>query len=139
VYVDSSVLLRVVLGETGRLRIWPRITAAVSSELITLECLRTIDRARVRLRLADEDVSEQRAAVLEAIEGFALVPIGPPVLERAAAPFPTTLGSLDAVHMASALLVRDDFDDLSVATHDRELAVAARAEGFRVHGAPRGA
>jgi predicted nucleic acid-binding protein len=101
--------------------------------------LRTIDRARVRLRLADEDVSERRAAVLEAIEGFALVPIGPPVLERAAAPFPTTLGSLDAVHMASALLVRDDFDDLSVATHDRELAVAARAEGFRVHGAPRGA
>jgi len=134
VYVDSSVLLRVVLGEPGRLRIWPRITGAVSSELIILECLRTIDRARIRLRLDDKDVSQRRAAVLEAIEGFGLVPIGPPVLERAAEPFPTMLGSLDAIHLASALLVRDEFDDLSLATHDEELALAARAEGLRVHG-----
>ena len=129
------MLLRVVLGEPRRLRLWPRITAAVSSELITLECLRTIDRARTRLRLDDQEVSERRAAVLEAIDGFAIVPIGPPVLERAAEPFPTTLGSLDAVHLASALLARHDFDDLVIATHDRELAMAARAEGFRVHGA----
>jgi len=134
VYMDSSVLLRVVLGEPGRLRIWSRITRAVSSELIILECLRTIDRARIRLRLDDKDVSERRAAVLEAIEGFGLVPIGPQVLERAAEPFPTMLGSLDAIHLASALLVRDEFDDLSLATHDEELALAARAEGFRVHG-----
>ena len=133
VYMDSSVLLRVVLGEPGRLRIWSRITRAVSSELIILECLRTIDRARIRLRLDDKDVSERRAAVLEAIEGFGLVPIGPQVLERAAEPFPTMLGSLDAIHLASALLVRDEFDDLSLATHDEELALAARAEGFRVH------
>jgi hypothetical protein len=137
VYVDSSVLLRVVLGEPGRLRIWPRITTAVSSELIRLECLRTIDRARLRLGLDDDQVADRRAATLEAIEGFTLVALGAPVLERAADPLPTIVGSLDAIHLASALLVRDEFDDLTVATHDRELAIAARAEGFRVHGAPR--
>lgn len=136
VYVDSSVLLRVVLGEPGRLRVWQRVTAAVASELILLECLRTIDRARIQLRLEDEEVAYRRAAVLEGIEAFSLVPVGPPVLERAAEPFPTILGSLDAIHLASALLVRDQFDDLSLATHDHELAVAARAVGFRVHGAP---
>jgi hypothetical protein len=135
VYVDSSVLLRVVLGEPGRLRIWSRITTAVSSELIRLECLRTIDRARLRLGLADRQVAERRAAVLEAIEGFTLVPLGPTALERAADPFPTVVGSLDAIHLASALLVRDRFDDLALATHDVELAIAARAEGFSVHGA----
>lgn len=136
VYVDSSVLLRAVLGEAGRLRIWPRITAAVASELIAVECLRTIDRARIRLRLADAAVADHRGAVLEAIEAFSLVPIEPAVLERAAAPFPTMLGSLDAIHLASALLVRDRFDGLSFATHDQELAVAARAMGFQVHGSP---
>lgn len=136
VYVDSSVLLRVVLGEPGRLRIWSSITDAVASELITLECLRTIDRARIRLRLEDEDVADRRAAVLGAIEAFSLVPVGPPVLERAAEPFPTMLGSLDAIHLASAVLVRDTFEDLSLATHDQELAVAARAVGFHVHGSP---
>ena len=136
VYVDSSVLLRVILGEPGRLRIWSKITSVVASELITLECLRTIDRARIRLRLADEEIADRRAAVLETIETFILVPVGPPVLERAAEPFPTMLGSLDAIHLASALLVRDTFEDLSLATHDREFAVAARAMGFQVHGAP---
>lgn len=136
VYVDSSVLLRVVLGEPHRLRIWRRIDQAVSSELIRLECLRTIDRARLRLRLEDEVVAEQRAAVLEALDGFGLVPIGPRILERAAEPFPTMLGSLDAIHLATALLVRDEFEEMSLATHDDELALAARAVGFRVHGAP---
>ena len=135
VYLDSSVLLRVVLSEPGRLRIWSRISGPVASELIRLECLRTIDRARIRLRLEDDDVAGRRAAVLEAIETFSLVPISQPVLERAAEPFPTMLGSLDAIHLASALLVRDRFDGLSLATHDDELAVAARAVGFRVYGA----
>jgi hypothetical protein len=108
----------------------------VSSELIRLECLRTIDRARLRLGLPDEEVARRRAAVLEMLEGFALVPPAPPVLERAADPFPTVVGSLDAIHLASALLVRDELDDLMLATHDGELAVAARAEGFSVHGSP---
>jgi hypothetical protein len=108
----------------------------VASELITLECLRTIDRAWIRLRLDDEDVADRRAAVLEAIEAFSLVPLGPPVLERAADPFPTMLGSHDAIHLASAVLVRDTFEDLSLATHDHELAVAARGVGFHVHGSP---
>jgi len=67
---------------------------------------------------------------------LALIPIDARVLERAADPFPTTLGSLDAIHLASALLVRNRFEDLSLATHDDELAIAARAAGFRVHGVP---
>lgn len=133
-YVDSSVLLRVILGEPGRLRMWSRITTAVASELIRLECLRTIDRARIRFHLADEEVASRRAAVLEAIDAFVLVPIQPIVLERAAEPFPTLLGSLDAIHLASALLVRDRFEDLVLATHDDALALAARAVGFRVYG-----
>jgi len=134
VYVDSSVLLRVVLGEPGRLRIWSKITTPVASELIRLECLRTIDRARIRFGLPDQEVASRRAAVLEAIDTFLLVPIQPAVLERAAEPFPTLLGSLDALHLASALLVRDRFDELVLATHDEALALAARAVGFRVYG-----
>ncbi len=135
VYVDASVLLRVVLSEPGRLRQWSKITGAVASELVTLECLRTIDRARLRLRLEDEDVAARRAAVIDSIDTFSLVPVAQPILDRAAEPFPTMLGSLDAIHLASALLVKERFEDLSFATHDHELAVAAQAVGFRVLGA----
>ncbi len=135
VYVDSSALLRVVLGEPGKLKIWPKIDNAVSSELIRLESLRTIDRARIRLGLRDEVVANRRAAVLEAIDSFHLVAIDRHVLDRATEPFPTLLGSLDAIHLASAMLVRDEFEGIVLATHDEELAMAANAVGFSVHGA----
>ena len=133
-YIDSSVLLRVILGEPERLSSWDRIDLAVSSDLIRLECLRTIDRARIHLRLTDDAVSRQRADILEAIESINLIPLTTSILERAAEPFPTLIGTLDAVHLASALLVRDQYDDLLFATHDQKLAVAARAIGFHVDG-----
>ena len=133
-YVDSSVLLRVVLGEPARLNVWPKITTPVSSELIRLECLRTIDRARIRLGLEDESVARKRVAVLEMIESFNLISIDSAILERASEPFPTLLGSLDAIHLASALLAREHFQGLILATHDDELGLAARAVGFEVHG-----
>ena len=138
VYVDSSVLLRIILGEPDRLRIWPTITNAVSSELIRLECLRTIDRARVRLGLEDARIARYRADVLEAVDTFTLVALNSVVLERASEPFPTALGSLDAIHLASALLARDNIGDLAFATHDDELGMAAQATGFQVHGVSRG-
>lgn len=138
VYVDSSVLLRVILGEPDPLQIWPAITQPVSSELIRLECLRTIDRARIRLGLDGRQVARHRAEVLEAIDAFTLVALDRVVLERAAEPFPTTLGSLDAIHLASALLARDSLDGLVFATHDDELGTAALATGFDVHGVPTG-
>ena len=137
-YVDTSVLLRVVLGERGRLREWTRSERWVSSELVRLESLRTIDRARVQLRLADRALSARRAAVLEHLRAFELVGLQAAVLERAADPFPTALGTLDAIHLASALLARDRYPDLVLGTHDEELAIAGRAMGFEVVGVATG-
>ena len=108
----------------------------MSSELLRLECLRTIDRARIRERLADAEVAERRAAILEHVDSFELIRLDTRVMERAAEAFPTTLGSLDAIHLASAVLARADEPDLALATHDGQLATAARAMGFRVLGAP---
>jgi hypothetical protein len=126
------VVLRVVLAERGRLRAWGRISQPFCSELLRLECLRTIDRARLRLRLGDDEVARRRSDLFEAIAAFNLVAVDRTVLERAAEPFPTVVGSLDAIHLASALLVRNQIDDLAFATHDQELGQAATATGFSV-------
>ena len=134
VYVDSSVLLRVVLAEPGRLPRWKAITQPVGSDLVRLECLRTIDRARIKLGLDDETVALGRNAVLEQLDAFYLIPVNTAVLERAAEPFPTVVGSLGALHLASALLARAEIPDLRLATHDRELAIAAKAMAFDVLG-----
>jgi predicted nucleic acid-binding protein len=130
VYVDSSVLLRVVLGEPGRLRSWSRIVHAVSSELIRVECFRTLDRARLAGKLEDEEVAERRMMLDEALESFDKIAIDRRILRTASEPLPTTLGTLDAIHLASAKALRSRHPDLRFATHDVALSVAARAVGF---------
>ena len=133
-YVDTTVLLRIVLGEPSPLREWPRIESAVSSELIRVETLRSIVRARVLLHLDDAEISERRAGVLDLLSGFRLARIDQRVLARAADPFPTLIRTLDAIHLATADLARRTTRDLVFATHDRELGTAANALGFHVIG-----
>jgi hypothetical protein len=49
---------------------------------------------------------------------------------------PMPIGTLDALHLATALIWRDRFGALpEVATHDAALGSAARAFGFAVRGA----
>jgi predicted nucleic acid-binding protein len=82
--------------------------------------------------LNDREISLRREAVLQHLSRFDLIVLDSRVLERAADPFPTALGTLDALHLASALLARREIPDLRFTTHDRELATAARAIGFDV-------
>ena len=135
-YVDASVVLRVVFGQPGALDEWRRIDRAVSSELARVETLRALDRLRVRAQLDEQAVGRRRAVLLETLEAIELVPLEDSILERAGDPFPTTLGTLDALHLASALAVRPDIPSLLFATHDAELGLAAMAMGLAVIGVP---
>jgi len=69
------------------------------------------------------------------VESLELIEIDANVIDRAAQPMPTELGTLDAIHLASALLWRETVgEDLAMATHDRALALGAQAHGMRVLG-----
>lgn len=134
-YVDSSVLLRVALGQPNALREWSRIERGVSSALITTESLRTLDRLRLRAGLPDNEIARRRALIIDLIDSLELVEIDGIVLDRAAQPMPTELGTLDAIHLASALLWRDALGLAPVlATHDTALGLAAQAHGLKVVG-----
>jgi uncharacterized protein len=134
-YVDASVLLRVALRQPDALPEWRRIQQGVSSALITTESLRTLDRLRLRAKLADAEVASRRDAILRLIASLELVEIDGVVLERAAQPLPTELGTLDAIHLATALLWKDmSRVDVVMATHDGALALAAKAHGLHVIG-----
>jgi predicted nucleic acid-binding protein len=132
-YVDASVLLRIILVEDSPLPSW-RDVNPISSELIRVECLRVIERARHQLRLDDAAIARSRADALAVLNSFTLTPISSSILERAADPFPTAISTLDAIHLATALHVREEDPALAFATHDVELATAARAVGFDVQG-----
>jgi predicted nucleic acid-binding protein len=134
-YVDSSVVLRLVLGQDGALREWRQIRTAVASALVEVECLRTLDRLRLRGAVSDASLATRRAAVFELLNEFHVVEPTRPVLERAALPLPAPLGTLDAIHLATALLWREGRDrDLVLATHDAALGLAARGFGVPVLG-----
>lgn len=85
---------------------------------------------------ADEVIAERREAVYRLMESMEVVEITNPILSRASQPLPTALGTLDAIHLATALLWKERAGKvLSMATHDAALALAAKASGLRVVGA----
>lgn len=134
-YLDSSVLLRLVLREPNPLREWDSIQSGVASVVLEVECLRAIDRLRVTKRLTDEEVSALREALHRLLRRMELVEVDRAVLSRASQPFSTALGTLDAIHLVSAIVWREQSEaDLTMATHDGALATAARAHGLSVIG-----
>lgn len=137
-YVDASVLLRVALGQPDALAEWAQITQGVASALVMVESLRTLDRLRLRADLADAEVARRRETILALVASLEVVEIDAVVLDRAAQPMPTELGTLDAIHLATALLWKEmTRENLVMATHDAALALGAQAHGLLVVGVAR--
>src|SRR5437016_6396086 len=134
-YLDSSVLLRVLLGLPDALAGWKEVETGVASALVGVECLRTLDRLRLSGAMSDDDLAARRGAVFGLMAAMEVVEVTRTVLARAAQPLPTVVGTLEALHLATALLWREQSgDELTLATHDTALGRAARASGFEVIG-----
>lgn len=124
-YLDSSALLKLLVeeAESAALSDWiaqrPGVPA-VSSELAVVEVVRAVRR------LAPDAVPEARSLVSQ----LDLVPLSRDVVARAADVGDPMLRTLDALHLASALDVREALT--SIVAYDHRLAAAARAEGFVV-------
>lgn len=135
-YVDSSALLRQVLSQPGTLPEWREIESAVASSILRVECLRTLDRLRLTGSLDAREDARRRESLAASLKSFDVVEVTPAVLDRAAEPLPVALGTLEAIHLATALLWREEeAPDLALVTHDAALAAAGRLFGFPVLGA----
>jgi predicted nucleic acid-binding protein len=134
-YIDSSTLLRILFGETGQVPEWRQIERGVVSDLVEVECRRTIDRMRLHAGLADTEVERRLAGLARVLARCERVAVTRSVLARAAQPFPTTLGTLDAIHLATALLwSQREGIPICFMTHDRELGRAAGVMSLQVFG-----
>ena len=137
-YVDTSVLLRVALRQRDALPEWREIDRGVSSAVVMVESLRTLDRLRRRANLSDRELASRRATLLRLSASLELIETDVTMVERAAQPMATELGTLGAIHLASALLWKEMTQaDLVMATHDDRLALAAQAHGLPVVGVSR--
>lgn len=135
VYADASVILRLILGEPDPVPGWRGFERVITSALAQVESLRVLDRLRHTGRFSIERFEILRDKVVEIFGDAEMVALEGPILRRASEPFPAPLGTLDAIHLATALQWREiQGEDLTVSTHDRELAQAARLMGFPVVG-----
>ena len=134
-YLDTSVVLRWVLGQHKALAHPVKGAALVTSRLTNVEALRTLDRLRRQGGLTDADYAERHGLTVRLLARVDRAHIYAAVLRRAAEPFPLPLGTLDSIHLSTALLVRDTKGvDVVFATHDVELDAAARSVGLETIG-----
>jgi len=133
--VDTSVVLRKLFGEPGSLAEWPKIREAFASRILLVELGRMIDRSRLTSAIDDAEVEQLQSEARRLLRSVALVALTDRILTRAAGPMATVLGTLDAIHLATAHDVFVSRPGLVVATHDKQLARAARASGLDVCGA----
>ena len=134
VYVDTSVVLRILLHEPNPVTIWGQWSKAYSSALWRVEALRTVDRLRLTHEISDTEVAALVRDIQITHETFAIHPVTTQILQRASETFPTVVGTLDAIHLATALSIRELENIDCLLTHDSQLAIAARSLGFEVMG-----
>lgn len=98
---------------------WKRVRRGIASVLVEVECLRTLDRLRMREAIPETEIAARRQAVYSIMQALGVVEPSRIVLTRAAQPLPTTLGTLDAIHLATAGLWAEQSGEAPVlATHD---------------------
>lgn len=134
-FVDSSIILRHLLKESNPYLSFEKFDHLFSSELLELEVKRTIDRFRLSHLWPDSDVNHRLTLFYNLTSGFSTIPIQTPVIRRASNPFSVPIKSLDAIHLATAMIIREDIrEPIIFLTHDRKLAEIALDSGFEVEG-----
>ena len=134
-YVDSSVLLRFILDQPDPLSDLLRFDSRVTSFVAEVECLRGVESARSRGQLTGDEAADRRRIVYAQLRRMRRLAVSLPVIRRAGEPYALPIRSLDAIHLASALIVRDrESPDLVFATHDRQLGRLAAVMGLPVIG-----
>ena len=93
-----------------------------------------VDRLRLSGDLSDEDVADLVRDIQVVHETLAIYPLIERILQRAGESFPTVVDTLDAIHLATALAIREVEPIDLLLTHDGQLATAARSVGFTVVG-----
>ena len=119
IYLDTSVALAQLLAEDRHppATLWSE--PVVSSRLLQYEVW-----TRIHARGLTGSHADPTRALLT---GIAFVELAAPVLERALDPFPAPVRTLDVLHLASLMFLRERDQTIRLATYDARQQVAARA------------
>lgn len=122
-YLDTSAYVKLPLEETGHEGLRSELSrwdGYVSSMLLGVEAIRACSRYG----------SDRAKDAREWLEGVALLPLDDTVLDVATSLSPASVRTLDALHLATALTVRDEIG--AFFTYDQRLAEAAADHGLPI-------
>ena len=135
-YAESSAVLAWLLGEDGGDYVLERLSAArivLTSDLTLIECDRVLHRAVALGELNESEAAGRRTAVTTAAEHWAVFAIDGEIAERARRAFPhEPIRTLDAIHLATALVARSVVTDLRILSLDERICGNAAELGFDV-------
>lgn len=121
IYVDTSVALAQLMAEDRcpPAEFWE--SGLVTSRLFEYELWTAIHRRRLQRTHGE--------AARRMIDSLAMAELSRDVLQRATEPFPSPIRTLDAIHLATLLFLRERGLPMELATYDHRLSDAAKALG----------
>ena len=140
VYAESSAVLAWLFGESQARTIrsiLKKATLVVASELTLIECDRVLIRSVALGEITERFALGRRSRLHASAAHWNLLRIAPEVVARARRPFPVEpVRTLDALHLASAVLVDSAADDFAVLTLDERIRTNAVELGLPVRPTP---
>lgn len=134
-YAETSAVLRWLFAEGDGDSVRAALATAtkvVSSRLTAVETRRVVRRAEREARISAAQGADLRAVFAHALSTWAVLELTDEVARRAEEGFPSEpVRTLDAIHLASALVLRQSFPDLVIVTADDRVRANAAQLGMR--------
>ena len=131
VYLDSSFVIRQLLGVRPECPFWGKWEKAYASTLMRTECFRAANLLRLNGKIDDAQRARLGTWIEKVVSTVTQVPVTDVILRRAAETFPVSVGTLQGIHLATLLELQAVHGiTCSLATDDSQLLQAATAIGF---------
>jgi predicted nucleic acid-binding protein len=135
-YLESSALLRIILEEQ-----LPKVglldfESIYTSRITQIECYRVFNRLFLERKLSEARCAAAIQRLRFILRGLKVLNLHERILRVAESSWPAPITTLDAIHLATALYLRDENPNSSlfVLTHDQQLARGAQTLGLSVAG-----
>lgn len=133
-YAESSAVLAWLLEQEHGEKVAMRLAETelvIASDLTLIECDRVLIRAMALNELQESDAVQRQARLNAVSARWTLLSLDEEIIERARRPFPSEpIRTLDAIHLACALVARKAVPDVAVLSLDARVRKAAGRLGL---------
>lgn len=131
VYLDSSFVIRRLLGVGKPAAFWGKWEKAYASTLMRTECCRIANKLRLDGKIDDAARARLGSWIETVCNAVTLVPVTDSVMNRAAEAYPVAVGTLQAIHLATIQELEAVYGvKCALASDDEGLVQAANALGI---------